>query len=626
MCGFIAVRMPEGATVSPRAVEEGARSILHRGPDDEGYYFDKNVGFGFRRLSIIDLSDQSHQPFEDSDGRYAMVFNGEIYNYVELRDELRAKGHAFRTSGDTEVLLTAYKEWGQDCVNRLNGMWAFVVYDKRSRELFGSRDRFGIKPLYSAEVGDSRIFASEIKAIFATGMLSRETNWQTAAAYLLDGRISSAAHNNETFYEGIREIPAGHCFSLGKDGRFRSWAYWALPGENDLSEESPIESLRDLLRDSVKLRMRSDVPVGVCLSGGIDSTSIICLMSEALGKDRTQPLNAFSYIDRQYDESKEIQATIDATKASLHKLSGNVESFLDKLDEVLWLHDEPFHSLNVLISHELYRMASDAGVKVILNGQGADECWAGYPPYFDDYWYSLMSSGRFPQLRREIKAYSNMHRTPQTAAWRNTLRSMVRHQVRRSATYRDYSARRVRQKVVSHPWFQDELSSHYVAEDTKDERPGLHAHLRLSVKKHSLPLYLRVEDRNSMAHSIETRLPFLDYRLVTLALSSGAQWLLRGGWNKFALREAMEGVIPELVRKREDKMGFPVSARDWFAGPLYDVVRDVVGSSGPRHNGVLAVDNILTDLDRHRDGEIDCSDGLLRVLQFQMLTGKSPSA
>lgn len=620
MCGFIAVRMPEGATVSPRAVEKAARSIIHRGPDDEGFYYDNNVGFGFRRLSIIDLSDQSHQPFEDVDGRYVMVFNGEIYNYLELRDELIANGHTFRTSGDTEVLLTAFKEWGQDCVNRLNGMWAFIIYDKLAKELFGSRDRFGIKPLYSARVGDTRIFASEIKAIFATGMLARETNWQTAASYLLDGRISSAVNNNETFFKDIREIPAGHCFSLKRDGRYQSWAFWELPDEVKRPEDAPIDSLRDLLRDSVKLRMRSDVPVGVCLSGGIDSTSIICLMSEALGKDRAQPLNAFSYIDKQFDESTEIQATIDATGASLHKLSGNVDTFLDRLTEVLRVHDEPFHSLNVLISYELYRMASDAGVKVILNGQGADECWAGYPSYFYNYWYTLAASGQFSKLRDEIKAYSSMHHVSPKTAWRKTMTMFLRNQLRRSARYRELSARRGRRQAVSHPWFTGELSSNYSSETPDFENLDIHSDLRRSIQKHSLPLYLRVEDRNSMAHSIETRLPFLDYRLVQLALSSGAQWFLNGGWNKFALREAMDGVIPEVVRKREDKMGFPVSARDWFAGPLHEVVREVVGSSSSRQSGILAVDEILGDLDRHRSGEVDCSDRLLRVLQFQMLS------
>jgi len=612
--------MPEGATVSPRAVEKAVRSIIHRGPDDEGFYYDENVGFGFRRLSIIDLSDQSHQPFEDIDGRYVMVFNGEIYNYVELRDELQAKGHRFRTSGDTEVLLTAFKEWGQDCVNRLNGMWAFIVYDKQNKKLFGSRDRFGIKPLYRAKVGESQIFASEIKAVFATGMLNREINWNTAASYLLEGRISSAVNNNETFFKDITEIPAGHCFSLDRNGHYQSWVFWELPDGAERPEAAPFDDLHELLRDSVKLRMRSDVPVGVCLSGGIDSTAIICLMSEALGKDRAQPLNAFSYIDKQFDESREIQATIDATGASLHRLSGNVDSFLNKLKQVLWLHDEPFHSLNVLISYELYRMASKSGVKVILNGQGADECWAGYPSYFYNYWYTLVASGQFSRLRSEIKAYSSMHHASKMAAWQKVINMFLRNQLRRSARYRELSARRGGRLARSHPWFESDLTSKYSSETPDYESLDIHSDLKRSIQKHSLPLYLRVEDRNSMAHSIETRLPFLDYRLVKLALSSGAQWFLRGGWNKYALREAMSGVIPEVVRKREDKMGFPVSARDWFAGPLHEVVREVVGSSSSRQSGILAVDEILGDLDRHRSGEVDCSDRLLRVLQFQMLS------
>jgi len=620
MCGFVAIRSPEGAAAPMRAVEEATRSIFHRGPDDEGFYSDGNVGFGFRRLSIIDLSDHSHQPFEDPDGRYVMVYNGEIYNYVELKQELAAKGHRFRTTGDTEVLLTAFKEWGMDCVNRLNGMWAFVVHDRERGQLFGSRDRFGIKPLYRAETGDSQLFASEIKAILATGMLDRKINWQSAASYLLDGRNSSAVFDNDTFYAGIQEVPAGHCFVVDGDGQYKSWAYWTLPVEVDRSDDGPVDELRALLRDSVKIRMRSDVPVGVCLSGGIDSTSIICLMADELGDDRSQPLNAFSYIDERFDETAEIQATIEATGASLHKLGGNVDSFLDKLDEVLRVHDEPFHSLNVLISYELYRMAADAGVKVILNGQGADESWAGYPPYFFNYWYTLMAAGRFPKLRREIGGYSRMHDISRLSAWQTTTKSIVRSQFRKSAKYRELSARRAKRRVTAKPWFTDDLSSLYVPEATDDVRLDIHSHLRRSLTKHSLPLYLRVEDRNSMAHSIETRLPFLDYRVVSLALTSDARWLLKGGWNKYALREAMRGVIPEVVRAREDKMGFPVSAREWFAGPLYDVVRDVLGSESSRQSGIFNTDRILGDLERHKKGEVNCSEGLLRVLQLQMLS------
>ena len=618
MCGFVAIRTASGTPVAREALEAGAQSIVHRGPDDSGFFIEQNLGLGFRRLSIIDLSDQSHQPFEDPDGRLVLVFNGEIFNYVELRDELEALGHTFRTAGDTEVLLNAYKEWGEDCVSRLNGMWAFIVYDRVSRCVFGSRDRFGIKPLYSARAGETRVFASEIKAIYATGLIERVANWNTVASYLIDSAISSATHNNQTFFEAIEEIPAGSCFTVDERGKFRNWKFWSLPVDQPDPQVSPIDELRELLSDAVRLRMRSDVPVGVCLSGGIDSTAIICLMAEVLGSNRDQPLNAFSYIDANYDETKEIEATIELTSATLHKLTGSVDTFLERLDHVLAFHDEPFHSLNVLISFELYRMAAAAGVKVVLNGQGADETWAGYSSYFRNWWYTLVASGRIADLKRELNAFHRMHGKQPDASLSNSIGHFARHQLRRSRVYRNLSASRHRRGVRGHPWFSQQVFENYEPNVPEFEEMDIHSSLRRSVEQHSLPLYLRVEDRNSMAHSIETRLPFLDYRLVTLAMETGADWYLDGGWNKDALRKAMKGIIPDRVREREDKMGFPVSARDWFAGPLNETVRHAL-SDGNGSSHYLNKDAVLRDLDAHRRGGVDHSADLLKVLQLQML-------
>lgn len=247
------------------AVERMADSLFHRGPDDSGIYLDASVGMGFRRLSILDLSEAGHQPMVTADQQYVLVFNGEIFNYVELRAELITLGYEFRSSGDSEVLLAAYREWGRECLAKLNGMWAFVIYDRRRRCLFGSRDRFGVKPLYVSRVDGVVQFASEIKALRASGYLRTGINWKTAAAFLLEGRLDSQA---ETFYEGIEEIPPGSGFEVGLDGTWQQWLFWSLESLSPTIVENPADTFADLFEDSVRIRMRSDVPVGVCLSGG----------------------------------------------------------------------------------------------------------------------------------------------------------------------------------------------------------------------------------------------------------------------------------------------------------------------------------------------------------------------
>ncbi len=293
MCGIAVTIGLNGRMIERSAVERMADSLFHRGPDDSGIYLDASIGMGFRRLSILDLSEAGHQPMVTADQQYVLVFNGEIFNYVELRAELRTLGYEFRSSGDSEVLLAAYREWGRECLARLNGMWAFVIYDRRRRCLFGSRDRFGVKPLYVSREGGVVQFASEIKALRASGYLRTGINWKTAAAFLLEGRLDSQA---ETFYEGIEQIPAGSGFEVGLDGTWRQWLFWSLERLSPTIVENPAEKFADLFEDSVRIRMRSDVPVGVCLSGGLDSTAIICAAARQQGARAarsTEALQAF---------------------------------------------------------------------------------------------------------------------------------------------------------------------------------------------------------------------------------------------------------------------------------------------------------------------------------------------
>ena len=393
MCGIAVAIGMNGRPIERAAVERMAESLLHRGPDDGGIYVDGAVGMGFRRLSILDLSEAGHQPMVSQDGQYVLVFNGEIFNYVELREELRQLGYQFRSSGDSEVLLAAYCEWGRECLSKLNGMWAFVIYDRGHQRLFGSRDRFGVKPLYYSRNADVMQFASEIKALRASGYQRGEINWRTAARFLLEGRLDSQI---DTFYEGIEQIPPGSGFEVSLDGAWHQWSFWSLDTLPPSVSANPAQTFADLFEDAVRLRMRSDVPVGVCLSGGLDSTAIICAAARQRG-DRggreTESLQAFCYMDKEFDESKYIADTLSQTHAQLRQLETSPADLWSDLSRLLWFQDEPVHTMTALVGYQLMRLAASHGIRVVLNGQGADETIGGYSSYFQDYWVSWLTIG-----------------------------------------------------------------------------------------------------------------------------------------------------------------------------------------------------------------------------------------
>src|SRR5262245_4694092 len=300
------------------------RLLAHRGPDDHGVFSENAVALVFRRLAILDLAPSGHQPMLSRDGRHVIVFNGEIYNFIELREELQGLGHAFHSTGDTEVLLAAYRQWGAECLQRLNGMWAFLIYDRVERRLFGARDRFGVKPLYHCLSSGWLMFASEIKAIRDSNRVRPGFNWRTITQYLLDDRLDAS---ERTFYLGIEQVPAGTAFEADAAGRMRSWRYWSLPAAAEDAGESadPPETYRALFEDAVRLRMRSDVPVGVQLSGGLDSTSIISSMARQLGAtaQKRERLHAFCYMAPQFDETPQIRATLRQTGAHLVALDSS---------------------------------------------------------------------------------------------------------------------------------------------------------------------------------------------------------------------------------------------------------------------------------------------------------------
>jgi asparagine synthase (glutamine-hydrolysing) len=615
MCGIAALVGLNRAPAEPRVVGRMIDSLRHRGPDSSGIFHEGSVCFGFRRLSILDLSETSNQPMRSEDGRVVLVFNGEIYNYLELRAELEAEGHRFRSTGDAEVLLNAYLQWGRDCTSRFNGMWSFLIWDSHRQIVFGSRDRLGKKPLFYHRTGDCILFASEIKAILASGRYHGGPNWPLAATLLLEGNLDHVPVPRHTFFEGIEQIPAATSFELELSGEIEEHRYWSL--NVDLAPPAnPAETFYGLFEDSVRLRLRSDVPVGVFLSGGLDSTAVAC----SLARQRLtggEGIYAFSFHSEEFDESSFVADTVAQTQLHLVRHSPRGADMWENIEKLLRYQDEPVHSFAAVAVFELSRLAAERGVKVILSGGGADECLAGYGQYFSQYWYQLVRSGCLSTAWAEIDAFAHARGTRRGPLLRQTLRKF-RSELGRLARYRALRTARRLRSLQADDWYTGELKQQISLPEDAYEPNTLDRALRRSVNDEPLPFYLRIDDRNSMAWSVELRSPFLDYRLIELAFSLPASWKMRGPWSKFVLREAMKGRIPESVRTRIDKWGFPIPAARWFATDLYEPVAALLADRHTRERGIYDTTTIARDLDRHREGRIDASARLFNVLQFEL--------
>ncbi|HEY9227468.1 MAG TPA: asparagine synthase (glutamine-hydrolyzing), partial [Gemmatimonadaceae bacterium] len=433
MCGFAVFIGQNGRAADRCVVKRMTETLVHRGPNDSGFWDDGSVAMGFRRLSILDLSSRANQPMRSLDGTQVIAFNGEIFNYVELRDELRTLGHQFATTSDTEVLLASWRQWGDTCVDRLEGMFAFVIWDSTRKELFGARDRFGIKPLYTFCGPDVVLLASEIKAIQASGLYETRPNWPIVSRYLLDGHLDETT---ATCFEQIEQIAPAHAFRIGLRGPIRSHRYFDFPASIQEVASEGAHTVADMLENSVRTRMRSDVPVGVCLSGGIDSTAIICAMARHRRESKDpSPLVAFNYNTPEFDESAYIAETIRQTGATLVSWDGKIRDLWSNLPRVLHFHDEPLHSMNALVGFELMGLARERGAIVLLNGQGADETLGGYSSYYDYYWSTLLIMGRVDDAWREIRGFAKAFEADATRLAARVLRRVALRAMRHVPAY-----------------------------------------------------------------------------------------------------------------------------------------------------------------------------------------------
>ena len=568
-----------GAKPSRRVIE----AVAHRGPDGHGWReFDTPAGplvLAHRRLAIIDTSDAGAQPMDDADRRYTIVFNGIIYNYIELREELTASGHRFQSQSDTEVLLAAYAEWGEGCLRRLNGMFAFALWDTETETLVIARDRFGIKPLYYAAAEGVLAFASEIKQLLELDSVSARLNPETAFDFLAHGMID---HGPDTLFTGIRSVPAGTMAAIKTSDRpgaiqWKSWYDRPEPGSLRLSADDAISRFRELMDDSVALRLRSDVGIGFCLSGGLDSSTIVSLAAPRLNGGGPVTVSA-CYEGFDNDESHFIDIVNNHTGARPCKISPSGKELANAINALHYHQEAPVTNAGVFTQWRVFEAAAEAGVKVMLDGQGADEQLGGYHTAFPRYHAGLLRSLRWTRLTRELAGRKRRHGEGVTRQIARLLAAALPGGIRGAV---DSLAGR-----GAPEWLSKSFSG---AQSPRPPIGGSFSKLMLSqLFETSLPMLLRYEDRNSMAHGIESRLPFLDYRLVDFLVSLGDEHKIRDGETKWLLRRAMTGRIPEDILGRQDKVAFAVPQTRWLAGPAAGLLNGAGTEARERFPGLFS--------------------------------------
>ncbi len=553
----------------------------HRGPDGDGVWRspDGRICLGHRRLAILDLSERGAQPMTSGDGRLCITYNGELYNYVELRERLKIAGSVFRGASDTEVLLEAYRVWGEACVDEFNGMFAFAIHDHGRNILFCARDRFGEKPFLF--FSDHRLFAfaSEYKALFALEGIGGELDEGKLLRFLHDP-ANGLDHQRETIFDGISQLlPAERMVVDLHDLSWKSEIYWqprrqaAADAPDAPTEAAAVEEFRRLLTDSVRLRLRSDVPVGSCLSGGLDSSSIACLSRQIVGPQ--QPYHVFTgrFPGTGSDEGGWAAQVTDAADLIQHEAFPNPDEFIAEIDGFLWLNELPVESASQYAQWCVFRLAGEAGVTVLLDGQGGDEILAGYEQYFDYYLRSVGHGGE-PAAAAKEEENSIRRRYPLALSvadqrWKSKL---------------PWRARRAAAHLLgrgSDLLFGVEAELAAEIDSAGGAGPAtLHDALERDSCGGCLTTLLRYGDRNSMAHSREVRLPFCDHRIAEFVFSLPPRFLMGGAQTKRLLREAMRGIIPEPIRVRWNKQGFLSPQAQWFHAGLLDAAEEVFNDPG----------------------------------------------
>jgi asparagine synthase (glutamine-hydrolysing) len=595
--------------------------IVHRGPDDEGFFVEENVGLAMRRLSIIDVK-AGHQPLSNENQDVWIVYNGEIYNHAELRTDLETKGHRYRTRSDTETIVHLYEEYGRDCVKHLRGMFAFVIWDRRRRVLFAARDRLGIKPFYYRWDGAAFLFGSEIKTILAYPGIVPEFNRGTLAEYLAFGYVTGP----ETMFAGVRKLMPGHTLELGEHGEPRITRYWDLTTEVDQeprSREYYVKTYRELLEQAVSSHLMSDVPLGVFLSGGLDSSAVAALTKKVCG-DRIQTF-AVGYGEEAFSELKYAREVADHIQAEHHEVRLSREEFFGNLPKLIWHEDEPMVWPSSVSLYFVARLARERAT-VVLTGEGSDETLAGYTRYawtllnsrMDASYRAVTPAG----LRRLVRAV--IHSGPLSATLHRKMEHtfLVRDGNSWSSFYYDnfFSAfAAAEQSELLTPEALSVAGDAYTGSMETFERSHgdlLHRLLYADINSYLIELLMK-QDQMSMAASIESRVPFLDHVLVEFTARIPAKYSIQGMAGKFILKEAVEDLLPRSIVYRK-KMGFPTPWEYWLSGPQLDDLERMLLETRSIERGLLRPDTVKRIVAEHRAKTRDHGNRIWRLLNLEI--------
>lgn len=591
ICGIVSKRESIGFEIIKRMNDE----ISHRGPDDEGFLMynseskklsevrrrnfqsgeinnDYNLLLGHRRLSIIDTSEFGHQPFKDTTGNYYLSFNGEIYNYIELKETLVKKGYKFSSHTDTEVLLYSYIEYGEKCLELMNGMWSFVILDLKKNILFGSRDRFGVKPFYYYFNGSFFIFSSEIKSLIKAPQIGRAINDDSAFDYLTLGRMND---DDSTLFKDVVELEPASFFTLNLNNfNFNKQKYYELSFNeqwesfDERKSRIYIEEIREKIFDAVNLRLRSDVKVGSCLSGGVDSSAIVCVINSLLKDHKisqvgdVQKVFTSAFPDTKIDETRWASLVVNSTKTEWFKTFPKSNELLDDLEKLIYVQDVPFGSTTIYSQYRVMKLASENGVKVLLDGQGGDELFTGYTHFFRSYFNEMLKNGDVKTFINEFKSIKN---SPVSRS--DLIKGLAMSYAKLSLPV-SMKRKLFDLKVNENSFLNKNFYKKYESRLELGrfiERTDLNLALHEQFTKTSLKELLKYEDRNSMNFSIEARTPFADdVNLIDYVFKIPSSYKIRNGWTKYLLRESMRGIIPDAIRERKDKLGFATPEYHWM--------------------------------------------------------------
>lgn len=590
MCGIFGIITGNKSTIKREELANASALLSHRGPNMHDVYIDQNLGLSHYRLSIFDISEKAKQPMS-AFGK-TIVFNGAIYNFKELRESLEEKAYSFTSNSDTEVILAAYDAYGENCVNHFNGQWSFAIYDKENNTLFCSRDRFGIKPFYYRIHNERFCFSSEIKAFTGLDDWEAKLNPERAYEYL---QFAMHDHTNETMFKDVLQLERGTNMHIDLDSlKISNNKYYSLSSIQvlDLSEAEAVERLGKLLANAINLRLRSDVKSATALSGGLDSSIIALRAANSL----KQNYDAYSvvYKEEEYNESSYVNSVLKNPYLVGHSLSPGFSQFMENLDKLIWSQDEPFNGISVFAQNSLFENASKDNVRVMLDGQGADEIFAGYEKFYLPVFRKLLRTN-------PAKAFAMYKNAKESFPQIDAMKSILRYFKKNAQQGMEF---------IKLDLDQSRLFSRPTENSILTMSKNLLTNLGLSA-------LLRYEDRNAMAHGIESRVPYLDHELVEFALTLPDSLKMNKGLSKWILRESNKDILPEVIYNRKDKLGFATPEKTWLL-QHYDLIQDAIQKESIHLSPILNIDLLFQEKDMKKIFRVFIFSRWLRLFKLKL--------